>query len=452
MSRSCLAAIMLSGFVASASFAQSPTEVSPLAPDKTQSAAVPSPASTAPQLAPADSVGGFDPVAATDAYLGTLPAAARAKSDSYFEGGYWIYVWDFLVTVAVMLLLLQTGISRRIREAAERVTRSRWIHVFIYFALFTLLITILTLPWTLYTDFFREHQYDLSNQTFGAWAGDQAKGLAVTLVLGGLAVAGLYAVVRRLPKTWPVWGSLVAMLFLVVGVLIGPIYIVPLFNKVTRIDDPEVSKPILSMARSNDISVSDVFVVDASRQSKRVSANVSGIFGTERITLNDNLLNRTSLPEIKAVTGHEMGHYVLNHIYEFLAYTLIIVIAAFAFIQRGFEWARQRWGAKWGIRDIADPAGLPLVSLLMTIFFFLLTPVTNSITRTNEAEADMFGLNVAREPDGFARAALRLSEYRKMEPGPIEEMVFYDHPSGRTRIYKSMVWKAEQLRLDKAQQ
>jgi len=391
----------------------------------------------------------FDPVAATNAYLATLPAAARAKSDAYFEGGYWIYVWNFLITVAVTLFVLRSGLSRRMRERAERVTSFRGVHVFVYFVLFTLLVAVVTVPWTLYTDFFREHQYGLSNQTFGEWLTDDLKGLGITLVMGGIAVTGLYATVRSLPRSWPVWGSLVAMVFLVIGVLLGPIYIVPLFNKVTRIEDPKVKEPILAMARSNDISVSDVFVVDASRQSKRVSANVSGIFGTERITLNDNLLNRTSLPEIKAVTGHEMGHYILNHIYEFLAYTLMIVISAFAFIQRGFNWANRRWGSSWGIRDITDPAGLPLVSLLLTIFFFVLTPVTNSITRTNEAEADMFGLNVAREPDGFARAALRLSEYRKMEPGPIEEMIFYDHPSGRTRIYKSMVWKAELLRTEK---
>jgi STE24 endopeptidase len=388
----------------------------------------------------------FDPVAATDAYIATIPPAAKEKSDAYFEGGYWIQLWSFLITAAVMLLILRMGWSRAMRDRAERITSMRWIHVFVYFALFTLLTTLITLPWTLYTDFFREHQYDLSNQTFTAWAIDSLKSLAISLVLGGLAVAGLYAVVRRLPRSWPVWGALVAMVFLVFGALIAPIYIVPMFNKVTRLTDPAVREPILSMARSNDIKANDVFVVDASRQTKRVSANVSGIFGTERITLNDNLLNRTSLPEIEAVMGHEMGHYVLNHVYEFLAYALIIVVAAFTILERAFTWAQRRWGAGWGIRDIADPAGLPLVSLIMATFFFVMTPVMNSIVRTNEAEADAFGLNVARQPDGFAKAALRLSEYRKLEPGPLEEIFFFDHPSGRTRIYKSMVWKAEQLR------
>ncbi len=399
------------------------------------------------QVQPAATSQAFDPVAATDAYLANIPPEAKAKSDTYFEGGYWIQLWGFLITVVVMLLVLKLGWSRRMRDRAERVTGIRWIHVFVYFALFTILTTLITLPWTIYTGFFREHQYDLSNQTFGAWASDYLKGLGVTLVLGGFAVAGLYAVIRRLPRSWPVWGGLVAMVFLVFGALIAPIYIVPLFNKVTRLEDPAVRDPILSMARSNDIDAQNVYVVDASRQTKRISANVSGILGTERITLNDNLLNRTSLPEIKAVMGHEMGHYVLNHVYEFLTYMLILVVAAFTILQAGFAWATRRWGQAWGVRDITDPAGLPLVSLIVAAFFFAVTPITNNIIRTNEAEADAFGLNVAREPDGFAQVALRLSEYRKLEPGPLEEMIFFDHPSGRTRVYKSMVWKAEQLRL-----
>lgn len=387
----------------------------------------------------------FDPVAATNAYLATIPADARAKSDAYFEGGYWIQLWGVLITVAVMLLILRLGWSRRMRDRAERVTSLRWVHVFVYFGLFTLLTTAITLPWTLYTDFFREHQYGLSNQTFPAWATDALKGLGLQLVFSGLAVAALYTIVRRLPRTWPIWGSVAAVTFIVFGALIQPVYIAPMFNTYTRLDDPAVRDPILSMARLNDIDAQNVYVVDASRQTKRISANVSGIMGTERITLNDNLLNRTSLPEIKAVMGHEMGHYVLNHVYEFLAYALILVVAAFATLQAGFSWATRRWGAAWGVRDIADPAGLPLVLLITSIFFFLITPVTNSIVRTNEAEADAFGLNVAREPDGFAQVALRLSEYRKLDPGPLEEMIFFDHPSGRTRIYKSMVWKAAEL-------
>lgn len=402
------------------------------APAKTSSA-------TATQIGTA-----LDPVAATNAYLATIPADKRAKSNAYFEGGYWINFWDMLITAAVMLLILHLGISRRLRGRAEHVTTKPWIHTWVYYAALTILVGVVTFPWEAYTGFFRERHYDLMNQSFGAWFKDQLKGIVVSLILGGLTVMALYGVVRKLPKSWPVWGSIVATVFLVFSVLISPIYINPLFNKYTLLTDARVRDPILQIARANDIHADKVYVVDASKQSKRISANVSGIFGTERITLNDNLLNRTSLPEIKAVMGHEMGHYVLNHVYEFILEYFILIVATFALLKLMFNWAVTRWGMKWGVRDVGDVAGMPLVVLIASIWFFLLTPVTNTMIRTNEAEADAFGLNAAREPDGFAQVSLKLSEYRKLEPSAWEERIFFDHPSGRTRIYKAMVWKAAQ--------
>ena len=185
--------------------------------------------------------------------------------------------------------------------------------------------------------------------------------------------------------------------------------------------------------------------IDASKQSKRISANVSGALGTERITLNDNLLNRASLEEIEAVMGHEMGHYVLNHVYKGTMEIGILIVIGFAFVAWLFERLRARYETSWKIRSIADPAGLPLVALLFAAYFFVTNPILNTLTRTAEYEADVFGLNTARQPDGFAQIAIKLSEYRKLDPGPWEERIFYDHPSGRTRIFTAMRWKAENL-------
>ena len=188
-----------------------------------------------------------------------------------------------------------------------------------------------------------------------------------------------------------------------------------------------------------------MYEVDASRQSNRISANVSGFLGTERITLNDNLLNRCSPECVQAVMGHEMGHYVMNHIYKSIAFQVILVTLIFAGLRRGMEGAMRRWSGRWGIRELTDPAVLPLALLIISVFGFVLTPVNNTLTRTQEYEADIFGLNTSRQPDGFAHAALLLSEYRKLSPGPLEESIFFDHPSGRTRIFSSMRWKAENL-------
>lgn len=304
---------------------------------------------------------------------------------------------------------------------------------------------MLTFPLTLYESFFREHKYGLSNQNFGSWFRDQVVTMLVIVILGGIAFVILAGIVRRLPQTWHLWGTGAAILFLIIGMLIGPVYIAPLFNTYKPLQSPAIKNQILSLAHANGIPATDVYEVDASRQSKRVSANVSGILGTERITLNDNLLNRCSPQAIMAVMGHEMGHYVLHHLYNGLIWAAVVVAIMFAVLRWGMVRMLSRWGTRWQIRGLADLAALPLVVLILSTLSFLFTPVDNTYTRTQEYEADLFGLNASRQPDGEAEVDLLLGEYRKLDPTPVEEFIFFDHPSGRTRIYAAMRWKAENL-------
>ncbi len=411
----------------------------------TASAQTPAPLATlpAPPAAASGASGSIDVAATTRAYLDVLTPEQKAKSDAYFEGGYWLILWNFLWVSAIYLLLLQTGMSAKMRDRAERMTRFKPVQTLIHGFQFLVVLTVLELPINFYENYVREHAYGMSNLTAPAWFGEEAKGFVISLVLGGIALMGLYGIVRRIPRTWWVWGSIAAIAFSAFIAVIAPVAISPVFNHPTRLADQRVVQPILSLARANGIDAKEVWQIDASKQTKRMSANVSGLLGTERITLNDNLLARASLPEIEAVMGHEMGHYVLNHVYKGLMEIGIILVIGFALVNLFFERLRVRYEAKWQVRGIGDLAGLPLVALLFGAYFFLMTPVLNSVIRTQEYEADIFGLNASRQPDGFAQAALHLSEYRKMEPGPIEEMLFYDHPSGRTRIYSAMRWKAE---------
>jgi STE24 endopeptidase len=389
----------------------------------------------------------FNADAATEAYMAMIPSAATARSNAYFEGGYWLVLWDFLIASAISLLLLNLRWSARMRDLAERITRFHWLQRALYWVQFLLVTTLLGFPWEYYENFVREHKYGLATQTFGPWMGDEVKGLFVNLVAGGIAVMVLFAIVRRLPRSWWIWGSAATLVLMVAAISIGPVYIQPIFNKVTRLNDPKVTGPILSMAHANGISTNDVYEIDTSRQTTRMSANVSGFANTMRITLNDNLLRRGSPEEIQAVMGHEMGHYVLNHIPKTIVFFIIVVVGSFAYLRWTLGWALARWGERWKIHEISDPAILPLVMLLAGILFFVLTPIMNTQVRTQEKEADMFGLNASRQPDGFAQAAIHLSEYRKMRPGKLEEWIFYDHPSGYNRIHSAMVWKGENLRL-----
>jgi len=394
----------------------------------------------------------FDATAATNAYLAQIPGDKTARSDAYFEGGYWLILWDFLYGVVVSLLLLNLRWSARMRDLAERVTGFKPVHTFVYWLQYLVLTTILVFPLTVYEDYFREHKYGLATQTFGPWMGDQIKSLGVGIVLGGVLTMLLFGVVRRLPRTWWIWGAVVTILFSTFTALIEPVYIVPIFNRVTRLDDPKIVDPILSMARANGIPANDVYEIDASRQTTRISANVSGFANTMRITLNDNLLRRGSPEEIQAVMGHEMGHYVMHHVYVGIMFFSIVTVVAFAGLRWALGWALQRWGEKWQIRGVDDVAVVPLVVLLGLVFIFVTTPISNTFTRTLEYEADMYGLNTSRQPDGDVQADIHLGEYRKMNPGPIEEWIFFDHPSGRNRIYAAMRWKAENLKLFMGQQ
>jgi STE24 endopeptidase len=379
--------------------------------------------------------------------MAMIPPAATARSNAYFEGGYWLILWDFLYGAAISILLLHWRWSARMRDVAVRLTRFPWMQTFIYWVQYLVVTTILGFPLAWYEGLFREQKYGLATQTFGPWMGDQFKGLLVSLILGGLAVVLLFAIVRRFPRTWWIWGAMAGIALAVLAVAISPVYIRPIFNKITKLNDPKVTDPILRLARANGIPVNDVYEIDASQQTTRMSADVSGFAGTTRITLNDNLLRRGSPEEIEAVMGHEMGHYVLNHVLEDIIFLTIVITVSMAYLFWGLQWTIGRWGKLWGISDPGDPAVLPLAMLLTSILFFVLTPVSNSETRMHEKQADMFGLNAARQPDGFAQAAIHLGEYRKMRPGPVEEWIFFDHPSGYNRIHSAMVWKSENLQL-----
>lgn len=409
-------------------------------PSFAQEAAPSSTPFPAPSIAP-----GTDPATATRAWLDTVPADKKARSDAYFEGGYWLILWNFLMAAAISIFLLESRLSARFRDLAERTTRFRALQVVLYAIPVLLLVELLGFPLNAYEHYFREHAYGMATQNFAQWFREQMIYLVLNLIVTSLLLIGLYAVFRRAPRTWWVWGTIVSIIFAVLGIMLSPVYIEPLFNTYKPLKDPAISEPILAMARANEIPVTQVFEVDASKQTKRVSANVAGFLGTTRIALNDNLLKQCTLPEIREVMAHEMGHYILNHSMKLVIYFSIFFLIGFAVLRAFFQAAINKWGERWGVRGIADPAGLPLLSLIFTTVFFLLTPVIHTAVRVTEREADAFSINTAREPDGMAKVALKLGEYRKLDPSPLEEFIFFDHPSGRARIQMAMDWKAAHL-------
>lgn len=379
--------------------------------------------------------------AATQAYMDRLPADVVARSDAYYTGGYWLQLWNLLLGLAVAVLMMSGRRAARVRDWAQRVGKGPLRRDALFGAIYVLASTLLTLPLAVYEGWWREQAYGMSTQTLPAWLGEAALMQGINAVLMALVVAGLYALIRRAGARWWIWGTAGGMAVVVLLVAVSPVLIEPLLNTYKPVEDGPVKSAVLQMAHANGVPVNDVYVFDASRQTTRISANVAGLFGSAAVRLNDNLLRRTSEPEIRAVMGHELGHYVMNHIGKTMAMLTIVLFVGFATVQWVLGRLLARFAASTGVSRVDDVAGLPMLVAVFSVFLTLATPVNNSITRIQEAEADQFGLNLSREPHGFAEGQLKLVEYRKADPGALEEIIFFHHPSTRHRIHDAMRWR-----------
>lgn len=386
-----------------------------------------------------------DPAAATRAYLDAVPGERRAKTKAYARGNYVLDVVEFAYSSLVLVALLGFGLSARMRDQAQRLTRFRPLRTGAYWIQFLVLTTLVAFPLTLYRSYFREKAYGLLSQGFSDWLLDQAKALGIGCVLGGLFLMLLYGVLRRTPRTWWLWGSAVVAAFMIFAIAIAPVYIAPIFNKFTPVHDQQVRESVLAMAHAQGIPADDVFEMDASRRTDRISAYVSGLLGTTRIVMFDTTLRRCTPAEIQMIMGHEMGHYVLNHVWKGVAYFTVVIVAGFLVVRWGFDRAARRW-PRMSVTGVGDVAGFPLLNLLLALFLFATAPVTNTVIRVHETEADEFGLNASHEADAAATTLLKLGEYRELEPHPLVEWLFFDHPSGRSRIRHAMEWKQAHLR------
>lgn len=387
----------------------------------------------------------FDIEAATQAYLAGKSAEDIARTNSYVNTGYLIMVLDVIAAVLVAWLLLSRGWSRRWRDMAENRFSSRFVQALIYMPIYVLVTTALLFPLTWFSEFHTEHKYGLATQTFPAWFSEFLIGTVVAMILFSLFVALLYAIIRRTQERWWAWGALLGTVFLLFVIVISPVYLQPLFNEYRPMDEGPLKERILSIARANGMNAEDVKQVDSSKQTTRVSANVSGAFGTMRIALNDNLLNQASEAGVEAVMAHEIGHYVLNHMWKRLILFMPLMVVLFLLAHLIFKAITRRKGEAWGIRGIDDLAGLPLLLAIITVLELFTIPVIYRSVYVAEYEADLFAINATQNPDAWAEVALMTAQYRKLHPPEWEENWLNHHPSPYQRIYMAMRWKAENL-------
>jgi STE24 endopeptidase len=359
---------------------------------------------------------------------------SRIRDVLYFVGAGWGF--------AVMAVLLLTPASRKIRDTAARVSPRPFVVAMVYIAILTVVVTIIDFPLSYYSGFVVPHQFDLTDQTFTAWIADQAKALGVGLVISAIVGALALLVIRRFRQWWlPMWiGSIPLILLMVV---IQPIVLDPLFNKFEPLRNAQLRRKLLDLASRAGIEGSRVYQVDKSKQTKTLNAYVNGIGPTNRIVMWDTLLAEMTEDEVLAVMGHEMGHYVLRHMWKGLAISLALSFFGFFIAQQIHDRGLRRWGSQWGLTGPGDPASLPWLLLILLTGTFLSSPLAAAISRSMEHEADVFALELTHLNEPMAGAFVKLAENSKRDPSPHPFIEFwrYSHPPIARRIPFALSYK-----------
>lgn len=387
----------------------------------------------------------FDPVAATAAYLASLSPAAHARAVAYTQGGHWLLLWGWLVSVAVAALIVGVDVLPRLSDQIERGKRRPLLVSFVLGLAYGLLSWLLTLPWAFYADWLRETSYGLTSRSWLGWLGQSAAEAAIGAVAAAVFLVGLYWLIRRWPRTWWVWAAGLFTVCQAILLLLSPVLIEPLFNRFTPAPPGPARQVVSELAKAAGVPPDRIFVYDGSKQSNRYTANVSGLMGSARVAMSDVMARKgADLGEVRAVVAHEMGHYAHHHaLWMTLGFGAASLIG-FGLAALLFSPVARLIGA-WNLQGIADPAGLPVLGVIMATLMLAATPLVNTATRWAETDADRFSILHAEEPDGLARALVKTIEYRAASPSPLEETLFYDHPSVARRIRMAMDWKASHL-------
>jgi STE24 endopeptidase len=384
----------------------------------------------------------IDPAAETARWLATLSPEDLERAVAYTRGGHWLLLWGAIVAIVVSWLIIRTGLLSGISARLERRRKRPKLVSLVVGVVYLLVSFVLTLPWAIYESWWRETQYGLTSQPLAGWLGEAALSTGISTVFAGLLIVGLYFIIRHARRLWWAWGAGLTALAVVFMLIVSPILIEPLFNDYTPAPDGPMRDSVVELAQRTGTPDDKIFIYDGSKQSDRYTANVSGLFGSARVAMSDVMFAKgADLAEVRGVVGHEMGHYV--HMHSLWMTGIMILLAAIVFwlIDRLFPVAKRLLGAN-RVGDISDPAGLPVLAAIASVIGLLLTPVTNTMIRVIEQDADQFSLIHANEPDGLAKALIKTAEYRAPSPTPIEEIIFYDHPSVENRVRMAMEWKA----------
>ena len=378
----------------------------------------------------------FDVNAATARYIDSLGPAALQKAHSYTVGKEWMLLWALLIAGLVTWLIVRSGILDRI--GARISERRRNLRAFVISLVFFVVSALLTLPWTIYESWWREKSYGRTSQPLGDFLGQGALAGTISAILTALFAVGIYWLMRRTGRRWWIWSGGLTAIALAFIMLLAPILIEPLFNKYEPVPPGQVRDAVVEMAGRAGIPPNKIYMFNGSRQSNNFTANAGGVGSTARVAISDVALKNASLDEVRAVTGHEIGHYVLKHTWYGVIFFSVLVVILFWLADKLYP----RF-ARWFGTDavLSDPRGIPVLVFLVSFLGLLASPLFNTFSRTVETQADAYSLRTENRPDALSSALVKTAEYRYPRPGALEEIVFYDHPSVERRVHTAMEWK-----------
>jgi STE24 endopeptidase len=350
------------------------------------------------------------------------PVDVPAPSDKalrYHHGNNALWAMEQVLSLALPLLLLFTGLSAGLRTFASQLGRGRFYPTLaIYLVLISLLLFLVELPLSYYVSFAREHAYGLSTQRFSKWASDQAKGLGVGLVIGLLVLWVPYWMLAKSPQRWWLWTSALALPFYTLTLIVTPLWIAPLFNKFGPMKDKVLEAEVLAVARRAGVEGARVFEVNKSIDTAKVNAYVTGVGGSKRIVLWDTLIARLSPEQAQYVVGHELGHYVLGHVWTSVVLSTVLTFIGLFGAHRLSGFVLGHFGDRMGFHQLSDVASMPLLMLLLTLFSLVITPAALAFSRYHEHEADRFGLELTHDNRAAATAFVALQQQNLAVPRP----------------------------------
>lgn len=399
-------------------------------------AIVPDPASRADSSAMTGTVGqGTETVDPDGSALYPLDPERKEKLIEYSQfRNIWRFV-EFFISLGLMSLVLFTGFSAKLRDWAK-VGKYKFFILWIFTILFILTDFILNLPFTIYSGFVVEQDFGFMNQTFGGWFGEQALSLGLAVVFTIIPVWFLYWLINR-SKRWWAWFTVGAIPFIILMMVIVPVYVAPLTNDFEPVKNEQVRNEVHALAEKAGIGDADIFEVNGSKQSTKVNAYVTGMFSSKRIVLYDTLIDNFTIDEIRFVMGHEMGHYIMNHMWQGLAVALLFVCFALWLTNLTIHAVIRKFKRFFKFDSLGDYASLPLIMIFISIISFVFQPITNGFSRYDEHQADIYGMDITGVSGEVAAtafdklAALNLSD---PDPNPLIEFWFYSHPALNKRM------------------